>query len=200
MRYEVENHKFGYQLIGAQEWQIANLNVSQFSNGDLIPEAATPAEWVKAYFDAKPAWCHYPENPEYGSKYGKLYNWFAVHDSRGLAPQGWRLPTDKEWSALINNLGGDKVAGNKMKSASEWGYNDNADNSSGFSALPAGYRSGNGEYGILGKCSYFWAFKADVDTEEWIRGLISTNSGVQRSGVINKGYGFSCRCIRDKQI
>lgn len=102
--------------IGTQVWMKENLNVSTFRNGDPIPEAKTDEEW-KAAGDAKqPAWCYYDNDPNNGAKYGKLYNWYAVNDSRGLAPEGWHVPTDQEWTDLIGFLGDD--AGKKMKSKS----------------------------------------------------------------------------------
>jgi len=104
--------------IGTQVWMKENLNVSSFRNGDPIPEAKTDEEW-KAAGDAKqPAWCYYDNDPNNGAKYGKLYNWYAVNDSRGLAPVGYHVPTDEEWSVLIGFLGDD--AGKKMKSTSGW--------------------------------------------------------------------------------
>ncbi|MBK7446999.1 MAG: fibrobacter succinogenes major paralogous domain-containing protein [Ignavibacteria bacterium] len=90
-----------------------NLEVSVFRNGDLIPEAQKDSEWKNAGDSGKPAWCHYKNNPANGKKYGKLYNWYAVNDSRGLAPEGWHIPSDTEWTELINYLR--ENAGSKMK-------------------------------------------------------------------------------------
>jgi uncharacterized protein (TIGR02145 family) len=104
--------------IGTQIWMTENLNVSTFRNGEPIPEAKTEEEWVKAGENKQPAWCYYNNDPKNGAKYGKLYNWYAVYDSRGLAPAGWHIPTDAEWTTLENQLGDD--AGNKMKSTSGW--------------------------------------------------------------------------------
>ena len=104
--------------IGTQTWMTENLNVSTFRNGDPIPEAKTEEEWESAHINDQPAWCYYDNNPANGTKYGKLYNWHAVIDSRGLTPEGWHVPSDAEWTALESNLGDD--AGNKMKSKSGW--------------------------------------------------------------------------------
>ncbi|MBM3455516.1 MAG: hypothetical protein FJX80_10255, partial [Bacteroidetes bacterium] len=104
--------------IGAQTWMAENLNVSTFRNGDPIPEAKTNEEWEKAGKEGKPAWCYYENDSKNGAKYGKLYNWYAVNDSRGLAPTGWHIPSDAEWTTLENQLGDD--AGKKMKSTSGW--------------------------------------------------------------------------------
>jgi uncharacterized protein (TIGR02145 family) len=100
--------------IGTQVWMTKNLDVSTFRNGDPIPEAKTDEEWKKAGENKQPAWCYYDNDPANGAKYGKLYNWYAVNDSRGLAPVGYHIPSDAEWTKLEVFLGAD--AGNKMKS------------------------------------------------------------------------------------
>ncbi len=100
--------------IGTQVWMTKNLDVSTFRNGDPIPEAKTNEEWIKAGEEGKPAWCYYNNDTVYGRKYGKLYNWYAVNDARGLAPSGYHVPTDTEWGTLETFLGND--AGTKMKS------------------------------------------------------------------------------------
>jgi uncharacterized protein (TIGR02145 family) len=104
--------------IGTQTWMAENLNVSTFRNGDPIPEAKTDEEWKKAGKEGKPAWCYYDNDPKNGAKYGKLYNWYAVIDPRGLAPAGWHIPSDAEWTTLGDQLGSDP--GKKMKSTSGW--------------------------------------------------------------------------------
>jgi uncharacterized protein (TIGR02145 family) len=104
--------------IGNQVWMAENLNVDRFRNGDPIPEARTKEEWLKADENKQPAWCYYDNNPANGTKYGKLYNWFAVNDSRGLAPAGYHIPSDAEWTQLTDFLGSE--AGTKMKSTSGW--------------------------------------------------------------------------------
>ncbi len=100
--------------IGTQVWMTKNLDVATFRNGDPIPEAKTNGEWEAAGHNEQPAWCYYDNDPANGAKYGKLYNWYAVNDSRGLAPSGYHVPTDQEWIILTRFLGSD--AGTKMKS------------------------------------------------------------------------------------
>jgi uncharacterized protein (TIGR02145 family) len=124
--------------IGKQVWMAKNLNVEVFRNGDSIPEVKTNEEWEKAWKKGKPAWCYYDNNPANGTKYGKLYNWFAVNDPRGLAPKDWHIPSDSEWTVLTDFLGGEDVAGKKMKSTSGWQNNGKGNNKSGFSCLPGG--------------------------------------------------------------
>ena len=106
--------------IGTQVWMTKNLDVATFRNGDPIPQAKTDEEWEKAGENEQPAWCYYNNDPANGAKYGKLYNWYAVNDSRGLAPSGYHIPSDAEWTRLTDFLGGEKVAGPKMKSKSGW--------------------------------------------------------------------------------
>ena len=109
--------------IGTQVWTTINLNVATFRNGDAIPQAKTDEEWEAAGENKQPAWCYYENNTANGTKYGKLYNWYAVNDYRGLAPAGWHVPTDEEWTVLSTFLGGKEVEEKKMKSSNGWnGY------------------------------------------------------------------------------
>ena len=101
--------------IGTQVWMTENLDVAEFRNGDPIPEAKSNDEWFRAGREGKPAWCYYNNNSENGFKYGKLYNWYAVNDTRGLAPDGWRIPTDKDWVILAKYLRGYSWAGMKSE-------------------------------------------------------------------------------------
>ena len=125
--------------IGKQVWMSENLNVDKFRNGDPIPEAKTDEEWEKAGENGEPAWCYYNNNPDNGDRYGKLYNWFAVNDPRGLAPEGWKIPSDEDWTRLTDFLGGESVAGQKMKSTEFWADIDG--------------ESGNGQKTHLPYCS-----------------------------------------------
>jgi uncharacterized protein (TIGR02145 family) len=178
--------------IGTQVWTNKNLDVSTFSNGDTIPEIETQSEFFKTGWNGKPAWCYYKGDSSNRSEYGKLYNWYVVHDSRGLAPQGWHIPTDEEWTILTNYLGGDSVAGKKMKSAKEW----DGDNSSIFNALPAG-NSNLGMSYFLGIAADFWSATEAVSRDAWGRDLGSYTDQLGR-GNYGKADGFSVRCIKDK--
>lgn len=146
--------------IGRQVWQNRNLDVDRFRNGDSIPEVRTDAEWVAAGERGEPAWCYYNNSVKNGEIYGKLYNWYAVNDARGLAPKGWHIPTDKEWTTLTDYLGGDKVAAGKMilKGTAYWkSPNEGATNESGFSALPGGFRSPNNSFKSISEHALFWS-------------------------------------------
>lgn len=201
--------------IGKQVWMSQNLNVDKFRNGDPIPEAKTDAEWKKAGENGQPAWCYYDNDPANGDRYGKLYNWFAVNDPRGLAPEGWKIPSDEDWTRLTDFLGGKSVAGKKMKSTEFWADNDgesgNGTNESGFSGLPGGSRTGgirsSGAFIFIGNYGDWWCSTED-DTDHawnhlnncsdgaWNRNLSYDSGDVNRNGNF-KGIGFSVRCLRD---
>jgi uncharacterized protein (TIGR02145 family) len=183
----------GTVKIGTQTWAPTNLNVITFRNGDSIPEAKTFKEWVTAGDAGKPAWCYYDNKPANGLKYGKLYNWYAVNDPRGLAPAGWTLPGDDDWAKLIYFLGGQGEAGRKMKSSSGWNDGNSGTNESGFSALPAGYRVENGSFLHIGSIGIWWSStesKAQSAIDHYIAmsGISSSSTPKQR--------GESVRCIR----
>lgn len=186
--------------IGKQVWMTQNLNVDKFRNGDPIPEAKTNEEWRKAGENGEPAWCYYNNNPDNGDRYGKLYNWYAVNDPRGLAPEGWKIPSDEEWSRLADFLGGESVAGTKMKSTDFWadyeGKSGNGTNESGFSGLPGGYRDDVGSFYDFGKFGYWWSSTEDNTSLAWGR-LLYYSLGNVDGYLGNKKAGFSVRCLRD---
>jgi len=190
--------------IGDQEWMAENLNNSRHRNGDKIPEAKTGEEWVAYGGEGTGAYCNFGNNVNNAATYGRLYNWYAVNDPRGLAPQGWHTPTDAEWVTLTATLGGEEVAGAKMKSTSGWAEDDNGTNESGFSALPGGYRHYlNGNYDAMGYFAFFWSSTENPHYTDihyrhpaWTRSLNDGNSEASRSGN-DKQYGFSVRCVRD---
>jgi len=181
--------------IGDQVWMVENLNVDNFRNGDPIPEAKTKEEWRLAGENKQPAWCYYDNDPSNGTKYGKLYNWYAVNDSRGLAPQGLHIPTETEWTELSNNLGGEEVAGAKMKSTSGWNRMKNSIDQSGFSGSPGGARNYNGAFDNIGYYGYWWSSKDNSTSVAWCR-YLSNGQSVDR-GIFNKNDGLSVRCLKD---
>lgn len=138
--------------IGTQTWMAENLNVSTFRNGDPVPEAQSDEEWVIK----KAAWCYYKNDPKNGEKYGKLYNWSAVKDPRGLAPEGWHIPSGAEWNTLSKFLGGIAAAGTKMRSKTGWDENGGGTNSSGFSGLPGSLRYDDGQFNDIGRMGFWW--------------------------------------------
>ena len=187
--------KIGNQ-IGNQIWMTENLNVDRFRNGDAILEAKTAEEWKAAGNTKRPAWCYYDNAPANGEKYGKLYNWYAVKDTRGLALVGWHVPSDAEWTILSNYIGGENVAGKSMKSTAGWYNNGNGTNSRGFSGLPGGYRLSSGDFNYVGGIGCWWSASENDVTDAWNRYLSSFKSPLYRS-YDAKDYGFSVRCIKD---
>ena len=208
--------------IGTQEWMTKNLDVSTFRNGDPIPEAKTDGEWKRAVELKQPAWCYYDNE-----KYGKLYNWYAVNDARGLAPLGYHVPSDAEWTILTDYLGGEYAAGTKMKSTSGWdGYGcKRCDGGSAEfkktctackgtqsnSTMPF---SGNGSNssgftGLPGGYRYnngpfpnigdygYWWSSTEYDSNSAWGRLLGCDFGLVNRGYNGKEGGFSVRCLRD---
>jgi uncharacterized protein (TIGR02145 family) len=198
-------------LIGNQTWMNINLDVSIFRNGDSIPEAKTDEEWIKAGENKQPVWCYYDNDPKNGKEYGKLYNWYAVIDSRGLAPLGWRIPVEADWSFLINYFGG-KISSNvKMKSTSGWDLgatskwfkNTNGSNESGFSGLPGGKRDNLGQFFGIGEYGYWWSStefngsSTGVLRDAYAFDLTYYFEGVADLLPREKKDGYSIRCIKE---
>ncbi len=189
-------------VIGSQTWMAENLNASTFRNGDPIPEVKSKEEWEKAVNEKRPAWCYYENrsiqnDPSNGNKYGKLYNWYAVNDTRGIAPVGWHIPSDDEWTILINAQGGEASAGVKLKTSSSWIKNGNGNNWSGFSGLPGGYRFNDGTFLYFGEYGMWWSStETNNSWNAWYRLLDYKNNEVLRSES-NKEKGLSVRCIKD---
>lgn len=194
--------------IGKQEWMVNNLDVDQYRNGDSITRIESNIQWFKLNIGA---WCYYENNYEYGKIYGRMYNWYAVNDPRGLAPEGWHVPSDEDWKICEKYLGisqsdvdkdgwrGEPIVGAKFKESSRnlWVISSNiANNASGFSALPGGQRYFKGDFGMLGTRADFWSSTEYNNQEAWIRELVRLDSGIARYNY-DKRYGFSVRCLRD---
>ena len=182
--------------IGNQIWMTENLKVEKFRNDDSIPQAKTDEEWKEAGDNNQPAWCYYDNDPANDIKYGKLYNWHAVNDPRGLAPIGRHIPTDDEWSVLIDYLGGEDDAGDTMKSKEGWDNNGNGTNSSGFSGLPGGYRYYGGPFDYIDGFGGWWSSSEGSTGTAWYCHLHYSNGSVDRD-YYSKGKGLSVRCLRD---
>lgn len=179
--------------IGKQEWMAENLNVSHYRNGDEIPQVQDKEEWDKL---TTGAWCYYENSSENGTTYGKIYNWYAVNDPRGLAPEGWHVPSDEEWTQLTDFLGGAENAGTKMKSTTGWDENFAGNNSSGFNALPGGYRTHDGYFSNKGRNALFWSSTEFNSQRVWFRNVIGSIPDVYRPNY-DKEFGLYVRCIKD---
>jgi uncharacterized protein (TIGR02145 family) len=179
--------------IGSQVWMKENLKVTHYRNGDAIQNVSDNSTWEGL---TSGAYCNYGNSTTNGNSYGRLYNGFAVSDSRNIAPAGWHVPTQAEWNTLISYLGGASVAGGKLKSTTiDWNSpNTGATDAYGFSALPAGYRECgfalHGYYDIQ-DCTYFWTSSSGgcFSLYHYTESIVSDT----RSSV----YGHSVRCIKD---
>jgi len=188
-----------YQIINIcnQKWTKKNLNVSHYKNGDIIPQVTDPSLWASL---TTGAWCYYNNDPANETTYGKLYNWYAVNDPRGLAMTGWHIPTDSEWTTLTDCLGGMSVAGGKMKEDSTlhwWDSNINATNSSGFTGLPGGGRRPDGESIYIGGFGIWWSSTEDINTTKALNIGLSYDNGSTERLADNKNFGLSIRCVKD---
>jgi uncharacterized protein (TIGR02145 family) len=181
-----------------QTWMCENLNVDTYRNGDPIPEVKDEIKWYRL---TTGAWCYYNNDPANGEIYGKLYNWYAVNDPRGLAPDGYHIPTDAEWTELETCLGGYKVAGGKLKSTGTveggdglWlSPNTGATNSSGFSGLPGGCRSKDGSVYIIRAGGYWWS---STENGAWYH--LNYFDALLKMHYFFKDEGYSVRCVRDE--
>jgi|GEM_PF-2983638 len=193
--------------IGNQVWMGENLNVSRFRDGEPVPHAKTKEEWTKAGENKQPAWCYYENSPANEKEYGKLYNWYAVNTGK-LCPDGWRIPTSKEWSDLQDYLNDGEVyfygggeEGNKMKErgTSHWKYpNKNATNESGFTALPGGERDTEGTYQYLEMLGHWWSITEDWSADHRAHNIVLNYKSEEMEGRYgSKQYGFSVRCIKE---
>jgi uncharacterized protein (TIGR02145 family) len=179
--------------IGSQCWMQKNLDVSKYRNGDTIPEVTDPTEWANL---TTGAWCYYENDTANGPVYGKLYNWYAVNDPRGLAPIDWHIPSDAEWTKLTDFLGGEDIAGVKMKVMTGWSTNIDATNSSGFTGIPGGNREYTGPFENVGYNGGWWSATEYNDKNAYYRGLYH-NGGTLHQNIPNKIYGYSVRCLLD---
>lgn len=180
--------------IGDQAWMAKNLDVATFSNGEPIYHARTEDEWKSATMEQKPAWCYMNHDSAMAKNHGKLYNWYAVSDPRGLAPTGWHIPSDEEWTQLTGFLG--KNAGHKMKSTEKQIRSGNGSNKSGFSGNFGGHCFANGMFTNRHVSGVWWsATERDEDTA-WTLQLSRNNKEATRAGLY-KTFGASVRCVMD---
>lgn len=192
---DIDGNSYRTLKIGNQKWMAENLNVSRFRNGDTIPEIKSAEEWRRYGEEKKPAFCIMENNTDYGVQYGKLYNWYAVNDPRGLAPKGWHIPSDEEWTELTDFLGGGVMAGRQMIIVGI-GSNVNEDETLGFSGLPAGARRTDGIFYGLSSAGYWWTASEITASSSWMRLLTYVRTDVHSMSYDNS-FGLSVRCVRD---
>ncbi len=192
---DVDDNVYHTVKIGDQWWTVENLTTTHYRNGNPISNIKDQSTWSSLMTGAL---CSYDNNTDFVPVYGRLYNWFAVTDSRKLAPAGWHVPTDAEWQTLINYLGGSSVAGGKMKEAGEthWNYSHTAvKNESGFTALPAGGRFFSGSLN-MGTDAFFWSSSESEAGDAWRVNLNYLHLETSRKDYF-KEAGFSVRLVRD---
>jgi len=206
---DIEGYPYPVVRIGNQFWMAENLRTTRYRNGDTIPQV-TGTAWPAL---SSGAWCQYEDNGAYGAVYGKLYNRYAATDPRGLCPQGWRTPTDDDWTALEMALGlsateagftgvrgtGANVGGKLKSTSTMWHLpNTGGTNGSGFSGLPSGFRHGatNGFMAVREDAFWWSASEAGGVSNGWIRRVGHTMGGVDRYSF---GYAYGCcvRCIKE---
>lgn len=194
---DIDGNKYTFVQIGQQLWMDKNLEVETYRNGDVIPQVTDAKEWAALKTGA---WCYHSNNKANGVIYGKLYNWYAVNDPRGLAPKGWHIPSKEEWTTITTFLGGIGVAGGKMKATglSLWNSpNFGATNESGFSGLPGNTRYNNiGTFGDLGSFGIWWTAIGE-NGGAWHYYLNNTTEIFYRGWETNLESGYSVRCIKD---
>ena len=195
--FDLDGNPYSSVNIGSQVWLVENLKTTRYANGDIIPKIPDLTDW---YNTVSGAWSYYDNDAQYEIPYGKLYNWFAVSDSRNLCPSGWHFPKDEEWSLMIDYLGGNNVAGGKLKESgtTHWvSPNNGASNLTGFTALPGGSRPGTPGYiHILGFNSLFWTSTAFSSEEALTVSFFQSSIEINRV-TYTKQWGFSARCIKD---
>jgi uncharacterized protein (TIGR02145 family) len=165
--------------IGSQIWLSEDLDVSNFRNGDIVPQARTSDEWIAAKENHQPAWCYYENKESEYSKWGKLYNWYAVNDPRGLAPIGWRIPTQRDWDELINYC------------APKGGY---FYSDSSFNPIFGGVRRPDGSFNEA--VNFWWTSNEITMNTGWVYGSTILKKGIVK-GEEDKGNGLHVRCISE---
>ena len=214
---DIDGNSYNTVLIGAQCWTKENLRVRRYNNGTSILFDATggpggsSTTWQNLTIGAHTIYAHdSTTTPSNRTKYGYLYNWYAAKgiyttgnipstDTLNICPSGLHVPTDAEWTTLTTDLGGVSVAGGKMKSVGTayWNSpNTDATNSSGFSALPGGYRINDGSFGNIRSHAFFWSATENGSSNAWRHSLLSSSGSVYRNN-FNKSVGASVRCLRD---
>jgi uncharacterized protein (TIGR02145 family) len=191
-----DGNTYATVVIGTQEWMAENLKTTTYANGDPIPNVTDNTQWQNL---TTGAWSHYNNDSQYENPYGKLYNWYTVADPRNVCPFGWHVPTDAEYTLLTDYLGGEPVAGGKMKSTGTqyWSSpNTDATNESGFSGLPGGYRNFYGPFAFIGDFGTWWS-SSELDAYyAWVRFFYHDNCCPYRDGS-GKEVGSSVRCLKD---
>lgn len=192
---DIDGNTYKTIVIGSQTWTAKNLNVSKYRNGDVIPQVQNPEQWASL---TTGAWCYYENKTANGTTYGKLYNWYAVNDSRGLAPLGYHIPSKDEWTILYRFLG--NQAGTKLKSSQGWKGTDlagNGVNTVGFNGLPSGQRDVVGRFITLGTNGYWWSTSIGFNQLYRLGFDFNCYGGELCGHDASDVDGLSVRCVKD---
>ena len=192
---DIDGNEYPTIQVANQLWMAANLKVRHFSNGDPIPECRDTQDYVQAGLDGQPAWCFYDNDSANGDKYGALYNWYAAHDPRSIAPQGWRLPTERDWDVLWQNIRADQDSQGLSFKAFE-GASPKSELAI-FHPQHGGSRGINGAFGGLKVNAYFWSYIHNPPEISWGRRLAAGKNGLEKIDSFQR-FGFSVRCIKDE--
>jgi uncharacterized protein (TIGR02145 family) len=193
---DIDGNVYHTVTIGNQTWMVENLRATHLNDGTAIPNASDTAAWFALL---SPGYCWYNNDTANGNTYGALYNWYAVHTGK-LAPPGWHVPSDAEWTQLSTFLGGEAGAGGKMKEAglAHWlTPNTGATNESGFMALPGGFRYPTGQFAQVGQNASWWCVQEEDSWGAYYRGIDNNGTSIYRFGYTNKIVGYSVRLVKD---
>lgn len=196
---DIDGNIYHTVTIGSQVWLAENLKTTKYRDGTPIPNITNNTTWSSLSNGG--GYCDYENLPSNSGVYGRLYNWFATTSVHNLCPLGWRVPTDAEWATLTDFIGGESVAGGRLKETGilHWSNpNNGATNQSGFTALPAGYRENDGTFGAQGDYGWWWTASEDFAgaANAWTRFIGSPFGGIFAYNT-SKTSGYSIRCIRD---
>jgi uncharacterized protein (TIGR02145 family) len=193
---DIDGNSYKTVYIGKQQWMAENLKVTKYNNGNIIPNVQDNTDWSNLTTDA---WSTINNDFSNNTRFGKLYNWFAVSAiTNNVCPTGWHVPTNAEWDILINYLGGNEVAGSKMKQVgtSNWNSpNDISTNSSLFTALAGAARYSDGNFGAIGHDGNFWSSTENDTSNSWL--VYFNQSAIAGKSDQSKKWGLSVRCLRD---
>jgi uncharacterized protein (TIGR02145 family) len=183
--------------VGSQEWMAENLKTNHYLNGDPIPTIENPQQWISLSTGAA-CWFN-NDSSQYNCPFGKLYNWYAVNDSRGICPSNWHVPTESDWNILFNQIGGLQTGADKLKSTgiNYWLSAPNSvSNSTGFSATGGGGRSDDGTFILFLQKGLWWTSTSAAQSLAWDIQLSHNNSTISKIADTKTG-GLSIRCIKN---
>lgn len=196
---DIDGNIYQTVIIGTQVWMVENLKTTKYNDGTNIQNVTDNKIWESL---VNPAYCWHNNDIGFKTPYGALYNWYALNTGK-LAPKGWHVPTDDEWTTLINHLGGTNVAGGKLKEAgtSHWLSPNTATNETGFTAIPNSSRSNTGTFWAIGNGAKWWN-STEYNINNQVLGKFIMIGGNSGSGSIIKGsgikqQGYPVRCVKD---